>query len=310
MQMMMRHEGLLVEAEVAYDPVPDIPRGLSLFFFLSKTLGIMLLPTNLLIGLGLVGAILLATRFASLGRKSVIAAAALFAICGFSPLGNWVIYSLESRFPPWDATKGAPDGIVVLGGSIDPVRSAAHGGAVVKGAADRIIAAAALAHRYPKARIIFSGGSANLISDEVREADYASALFESLGISKQRLTMERASRNTFENAEFSKAIAAPKSGERWLLVTSAYHMPRSVGLFRKAGFAVEPYPVDWRVGGRADLVSFQIFSVDGLANVDTGVREWIGLVAYGMTGKTSEFFPGPAPEYSRSSDLPVSTSRN
>ena len=281
-----------------------------MFFFLSKTLGIMLLPTNLLIGLGLVGAILLATRFASLGRKFVIAAAALFAICGYSPLGNWVIYSLESRFPPWDATKGVPDGIVVLGGSIDPVLSAAHGGAVVKVAADRIIAAAALAHRYPKARIIFSGGSANLISDEVREADYASALFESLGISKQRLTMERASRNTFENAEFSKAIAAPKSGERWLLVTSAYHMPRSVGLFRKAGFAVEPYPVDWRVGGRTDLVSFQIFSVDGLANVDTGVREWIGLVAYGMTGKTSEFFPGPAPEYSRSSDPPVSTSRN
>ncbi len=281
-----------------------------MFFFLSKTLGIMLLPTNLLIGLGLVGAFLLTTRFASLGRKFVIAAAALFAICGFSPLGNWVIYSLESRFPPWDATKGAPDGVVVLGGSIDPVLSAAHGSAVVKGAADRIIAAAALARRYPNARIIFSGGSANLISDEAREADYAGALFESLGISRQRLTMERDSRNTFENAEFSKAIAAPKSGERWLLVTSAYHMPRSVGLFRKAGFAVEPYPVDWRVGGRADLVSFQIFSVDGLANVDTGVREWIGLVAYGVAGRTSEFFPGPGPQYSRSSDPSVSTSRN
>jgi uncharacterized SAM-binding protein YcdF (DUF218 family) len=280
-----------------------------LFFFLSKTIGIMLLPTNLLIGVGLLGALLLATRFASLGRKFVIAAVALLAICGFSPLGNWVIYSLESRFPPWDATKGAPDGIVVLGGSIDPVLSAAHGGAVVRGAADRIIATAALAHRYPKARIVFSGGSGNLISDEAKEADYATALFESLGISEQRLTIERQSRNTHENAEFSKVLAAPKDGERWLLVTSAHHMPRSVGLFRKAGFAVEPYPVDWRVGGREDLVSFQIFPVEGLANVDAGVHEWIGLLAYSVTGRTSEFFPGPSPEHSRSPDSPV-TSRN
>jgi uncharacterized SAM-binding protein YcdF (DUF218 family) len=281
-----------------------------LFFFLSKTLGIMLLPTNLLIGLGLVGTVLLATRLASLGRKFVMAAVALLAICGFSPLGKWVLYSLESRFPPWDAAKGAPDGIVVLGGAIDPVLSAAHGGAVVRGAADRVIAAAALAHLYPNARIIFSGGSANFISDKGPEADYATALFESLGIPSQRLMIERQARNTYENAEFSKALAAPKSGEQWLLVTSAYHMPRSVGLFRKAGFAVEPYPVDWRVGGRADLPNFHFLSAEGLANVDNGVREWMGLVAYRMAGKTSEFFPRPAPEQNQASEPSVSTSRN
>jgi uncharacterized SAM-binding protein YcdF (DUF218 family) len=281
-----------------------------LFFFLSKTVGIILVPTNLLIGLGLVGTLLLATRFASLGRRFVIAAIALFAVCGFSPLGNWVLYSLESRFPPWDEAKGAPDGIVVLGGSIDPVLSAAHGGAVVKSSGDRIIATAALAHRYPNARIVFSGGSGNLIADDAREADFAASLFESLGISRQRLTMERQSRNTHENAEFSKAIAAPKSGERWLLVTSAFHMPRSVGLFRKAGFAVQPYPVDWRVGGKADLVSFQIFPAEGMAHIDAGVREWIGLVAYRITGKTRELFPGPLPEENRASQPPVAASRN
>jgi uncharacterized SAM-binding protein YcdF (DUF218 family) len=264
-----------------------------LFFVLSKTLGIILLPTNLLIGVGLFGAILLATRFASLGRKLLIASIALLAICGFSPLGNWLLYPLESRFPPWDAARGAPDGIVVLGGSIDPDLSAAHGGAVVKGSADRMIATAALAHRYPNARIIFSGGSGSLISDDAREADYASAVFESLGISKARLTMERRSRNTQENAEFSKALAAPKSGERWLLVTSAFHMPRSVGLFRQAGFAVEPYPVSWLVGGPADLFKFSVLSVEGLGRVDVGVREWMGLAAYRISGKTSEFFPGP-----------------
>jgi uncharacterized SAM-binding protein YcdF (DUF218 family) len=267
-----------------------------LFFVLSKTLGFMLLPTNFLIGAGLVGAILLATRFASLGRKMLVASVVLLAICGFSPLGNWVLYPLESRFPPWDAARGAPDGIIVLGGPIDADLSAAHGVPVISGAADRVIAGAALARRYPNARLIYSGGSANLISNEAREADYATALFESLGVSRERLTIERRSRNTHENAEFSKALAAPKSGERWLLVTSAFHMPRSVGLFRTVGFAVEPYPVDWRVAGRADLRAFRNFSIDGLASVDIGVREWMGLIAYRVTGKTSEFLPGPMPE--------------
>jgi uncharacterized SAM-binding protein YcdF (DUF218 family) len=264
-----------------------------LFFVLSKTLGIMLLPINFLIGLGVTGAILLATRYARLGRRFLIASAVLLAACAFSPLGNWLFYPLESRFPPWDDARGAPDGIVVLGGSIEPNISAVHGVPVVHGAADRLIATAALAHRYPKARIIFTGGSANMISGDAREADYAAQIFESLGISRERLTMERNSRNTQENAEFSKVLAAPKSGERWLLVTSAYHMPRSVGLFRKAGFEVEPYPVDWWLSGRADLWSFRVFSVDGLAAIDTGIHEWLGLVAYWMTGKTSEFFPGP-----------------
>lgn len=262
---------------------------------LSKTLGVMLLPTNFLIGVSVLGALLLATRWASLGRKILIASAVLLAICGFSPLGNWLMYPLEQRFPPWDATRGAPDGIVVLGGSIDPELSAAHGVAVVSAGADRVIAAAALARRYPNARVIYTGGSANLISGDAREADYAAALFESLGISKVRLTMERRARNTQENAEFSSAMASPKAGERWLLVTSAYHMPRAVGVFRNAGFAVEPYPVDWRAGGAADLLSLRYFSIDGLASVDVSIREWIGLVAYRLSGKTSEFLPGPIP---------------
>jgi uncharacterized SAM-binding protein YcdF (DUF218 family) len=105
--------------------------------------------------------------------------------------------------------------------------------------------------------------------------------------------MEPRARNTWENAEFSKAVASPKLGERWLLLTSAYHMARAVGAFRKAGFAIEPYPVDWRLGSRDDLLRFSISFVGGLSRVDTAIREWIGLTAYWLAGRTSEFFPGP-----------------
>jgi uncharacterized SAM-binding protein YcdF (DUF218 family) len=267
-----------------------------LFFLLSKTLGILLLPTNFLIVVGLVGVTLLATRFFYLGRRLLIACVVLLALCGFSPLGIWLLYPLEARFPPWDPAQGAPDGIVVLGGAIDADLSARRGTAVFASSAGRLIAAAALARRYPKARILYTGGSASPVADDAaREADFAPAVFEGLGISADRVMVERRSRNTFENAEFSRVLAAPKNGERWLLVTSAFHMPRSVGIFRKVGFAVEPCPVDWRLSGASDLVRPTVIAVDGLELTDLATREWIGLLAYWLTGKTSALFPGPLP---------------
>lgn len=265
-----------------------------MFFFLSKTLGIILLPVNFLIGAGVVGAILLSTRRAHLGRRLLVVSVVLLAIMGFSPLGKLLLYPLEQRFPPWDASRGTPDGIVVLGGAIDPDLSAANGRAVFSQSVDRIVAAAALARQYPTARILFSGGNANLVSENsAREADYAVSVFESLGIARDRLITERSSRNTQENAEFSKAIANPKGGERWLLVTSAFHMPRAIGLFRRAGFTVEPYPVDRRVGGAADLLTFSPIAAAGLERTEIAMREWMGLAAYWATGKIDTLLPGP-----------------
>lgn len=260
---------------------------------LSKTLGIAFMPINLLIELGVLGILLLATRFASLGRKLLVVTVVLIALCGFSPFGNILIYPLEQRFPAWDASRGAPDGIIVLGGPIDPDLSQARNTPVVRNAADRLFATAALARRYPNARVVFTGGSANLVAVEAKEGDYAATILEELGIPKERLIIERQSRNTQENATFTKAMVNPKPGERWLLVTSAYHMPRSMGLFRKAGFPVEAYPVDWRVGGSGDLFAFNKLSTDGLARTETAAREWLGLLAYRVTGRIDELLPGP-----------------
>jgi uncharacterized SAM-binding protein YcdF (DUF218 family) len=277
----------------AYDDL-DIGKGAALFFVFSKTIGVMLLPINFLIGLGLLGAVLLATRAARLGRRLLVVSIVLLALAGFSPLGNLLLYPLEQRFPPWDPARGAPDGIIVLGGPVDPDLSLAHHAPAVTNSPDRMITAAALAYRYPNARLVYTGGSARLMSNDAKEADYARTIFESLGIAKSRLTMERLSRNTAENAAFTRDLLKPKSGERWLLVTSAFHMSRSVGLFRKVGFAVEPYPVDWRIGGRDDLFTFNNTAGEGLARTDTAVREWMGLAAYRLTGRIDELLPGPA----------------
>jgi uncharacterized SAM-binding protein YcdF (DUF218 family) len=264
-----------------------------MFFILSKTIGFFVLPSNFVFFLGGAGVVLLLTRFARWGRRLLVCSFALLLLIGLLPLGSALIYVLESRFPTWDPARGAPDGIIVLGGAIDPDMSAAHGQTSLNDAAERITVVAELARRYPSARIVYSGGSANVIRDGTMEADYVSRLFESFGISPDRIALERRSRNTAENAAFSKALVDPKPGERWLLVTSGFHMPRSVGTFRKAGFPVEAYPVDWRVEDAGHLLLSISPLAGGLGATDLAMHEWAGLVAYWLTGRSSALFPGP-----------------
>jgi uncharacterized SAM-binding protein YcdF (DUF218 family) len=264
-----------------------------MFFVLSKILGFFALPSNDILVLGLIGLALMYTRFARAGRWLVTGSIVLFAAFGLLPLGKALIEPLENRFPPWDAARGPPDGIVVLGGAIDPEFAAARGAPDLNEAAERITVVAELARKYPSARILYSGGNGRLAFRSGTEAQFAGALIESFGVPESRLILEDQSRNTAENAIFSLQLAMPKPGERWLLVTSAYHMPRAMGVFRKAGFAVEAYPVDYRTRGAADLLIPFDDVASGLRRTDTAAREWIGLMAYWLTGRSAELFPGP-----------------
>lgn len=264
-----------------------------MFFVLSKVFGFFAIPSNLVISIGILGLLLWPTRFGRAGRRLVVASLIVLAILGLSPVGNALIIPLEQRFPPWNVAGGPPAGIVVLGGSLSPHVSAGRNEVALNEGAERLTVGAELALRYPNARILFTGGSGALIFEEGAEAEFAMRVFEGFGIPRARVILEDRSRNTVENAAFSKDLAQPKPGERWLLVTSAYHMPRAIGIFRKAGFAVEAYPVDWRTSGPEDaLRPFPTMS-EGLRRTDVAVREWIGLLAYWLTGKSSDLFPAP-----------------
>jgi uncharacterized SAM-binding protein YcdF (DUF218 family) len=268
-----------------------------MFFVLAKIFGFFALPSNVLISLGVLGVLLTATRFARAGRRLAAIALVLIAIAGWSPLGNALILPLEERFPAydfsWDTSRGAPAGIICLGGAVDTVVSPARGEVALNEAAERMTAIAELMRRYPQAHLVFSGGSGRLIFDGVTEAELAVRLFESFGIEKSRVILENKSRDTDENARFTKELVQPRPDERWLIVTSAHHMPRAIGAFRAAGFPVEAFPVDYRTRGAIDLLRpFSPLS-DGLRRTDTAMREWVGLVVYRMTGRTSELFPAP-----------------
>ena len=129
----------------------------------------------------------------------------------------------------------------------------------------------------------------------IAASEVIAGILVSDGIPRDRITVERDSRTTAENATLTKALVDPKPGERWLLVTSSYHMPRAVGVFRKAGFAIEPYPVDWLSDGKDTWFGFPHSIAHGLASIDYASHEWVGLLAYWLTGRTSELFPGPDP---------------
>ena len=264
-----------------------------MFFVLSKTIGYLVMPSNLLMAIGLIGLVLLFTRFRRLASWLIVTSLVLIALVGYSPLGRMLLLPLEERFPPWDASRGGPDGIVVLGGAISPDISQARGVVALNGAAERLTVTAELARRYQNARIIFTGGTASLDPTEPLEAPLAVKEFEALGVAHDRIIAEEQSRNTIENAVFSRLLADPKPGERWLLVTSASHMPRAIAAFRAAGFPVEAYPVNWHTQGRRDATELFASFSGGLAMTDYAMHEWIGLAAYWLTGKTSELFPAP-----------------
>lgn len=264
-----------------------------MFFVLSKFIGFVTLPSNLLIEIGIVGVLMLFTQYRRLASWLVVTSIVLTAVVGWSPLANILILPLEQRFPPWNASHGPPDGLIVLGGAITPDVSAERGAVALNQAAERMTAAAELARRYPNARIVYSGGNNAMLGNGISEAPFAVQELQALGVAHDRITAEEQSRNTIENAVFSRLLAQPKPDERWLLITSAYHMPRAIAAFRAAGFAVEAYPVDWRTRGPVDAGRPFAALSKGLRRTDVAAHEWIGLLAYWLTGRTKELFPAP-----------------
>lgn len=264
-------------------------------FYVSKAIWFALQPSSVVLLALVVGVALLWTRFAKWGRRLAAVAAVLYLVCGWLPLGHWLTIPLEGRFQrPSQAELVDITGIIVLGGGIDTTVSRGRGLTMLNEAAERMTESAALARKLPDARLVFSGGSATFLYDGMSESDAARAFYADLGIAPERITFEDRSRTTAENATFTHDLLAPGGGPvpgRWLLVTSAYHMPRSIGVFRRRGFEVLAWPVDYRTRGRADLWRVFAKPSEGLRRMDMAVHEWVALIAYRLRDETAELLP-------------------
>jgi len=264
-----------------------------MFFYLAKVLWFLTQPSSLIAATLTMGAILVGTAWQRLGRRLLIAGIAALLTCGLSPLSDALIVPLENRFARPDLASGSPiAGIVVLGGAedsrADPLRELAG----LNEAAERMTEAIALARRFPAARLVLSGGTAGPLASGLPGATSMGRLLEALGVARGRVTLETRSRDTYENAVFTKGLVNPRAGERWLLITTAWHMPRAMGCFRQAGFAVEPWPVDYRTSGRIEV--WRNSSIpEGLRQMDFIMREYAGLLMYYLRGRTGTLVPGP-----------------
>lgn len=264
-----------------------------MFYYVAKIVWFFLTPSNALVTGVLAGLLLLLTRHARLGQRIALGSAVLLFVAGFSPLGNVLMLPLEERFPAF-VDDGLPvAGVVILGGTFDTEATNFHGQMALNETGERLVALGELARRYPHAKIVYAGGGSEFTPDTTPEASLVENTIGQLGIGPGRVVYERKSLNTYQNAVYAKEVADPRAGERWLVVTSAFHMPRTMGVFRAVGFDVVPYPVDYRTAGAASLLRPFASLSEGLRRTDIAAKEWIGLGAYYVSGRTEGLFPGP-----------------
>jgi uncharacterized SAM-binding protein YcdF (DUF218 family) len=259
---------------------------------IAKVFWLVINPANILVGLLVLGVLLLFTRWWRTGRFLAALAAALALFVAYLHPGEWLIAPLETRFAPPATMPAKVDGIIVLGGAIDTRQTNRFGQIALNGRAERITAFVALARRYPEAKLVYSGGSGLIQDERQSEAELAKPLLLTLGVPEARLVLETRSRDTHENAAHARELVKPRPGETWILVTSAAHMPRAVGVFLKAGWIVTPYPVDHRRLGEGDE-AFGRNLGRGLNLLNVALREWASLGYYYLAGRTAEFFPSP-----------------
>ena len=262
-----------------------------LAFVLSKLLWLPLRPGTAALIAGCLG-LALVWRGRRWGRWLILLGLGFYLAVLALPLHQWVQIPLEERFSRPATAPARVDGIIVLGGAVDQRLTAARGIPALNGAAERMTEPVALMRRYPEARLVFTGGEAALVQGSLTEADVARQLWAGMGVPEARMVFENAARNTHENAVLTHALVQPEPGETWLLITSASHMPRAMGVFRQAGWNMVPWPVNYRTGH--NLAAWYDASFpERLREFEWGLREWIGLAAYRLMGRTDALFPAP-----------------
>lgn len=259
------------------------------FFWCSKIIWAIIAPDNLLLIL-----LTVAIGFFWLGRDSIAKTLLTILITGMwllatLPIGHWLLYPLEARFPTNPILPKKIDGIIMLGGAEKVEASKAWDQVELKEYSERALMFMVMARKYPDAKLLVTAGSGSVVTQELKEADVAKRLFREQGLDVTQMFFEQQSRNTYDNAVFSKRLVEPKKSEIWLLITSASHIPRAVGVFRKIGWSILPCPVDHQTNGNQAVLSFAF--AENLQQFTFAVREWIGLLAYFLTNKTSELLP-------------------
>lgn len=260
----------------------------SIFFFISKIVWFIVRPETLLILALWIGLAALLRNKLRLAKWCIGISVTALTVVSILPLGQLVLSPLETRFPA-NPQVTEVDGIIILGGAENADRSLAWAHPVTNEAGERFLEGIALANKYPEAKVVFTGGTPYLVGNSVSHLNVAEEILKSAGVSQARIIADLESRNTAENATFSLSLVNPDDVGNWILVTSAFHMPRAMSTFCKAGWKnLTAWPTDYRTG------TFWLDSgwdlTANLLDLAVGIKEWIGLFAYRITGRSDSLF--------------------
>lgn len=263
-----------------------------MFFALSKIFWSLAQPLNALCLLGVFG-LALRAKWDMAGQRLMNAALILILLLGILPVGPAMVTWFERQYPtPKDIPENL-DGIIVLGGAFESHLTKETGHIVANDQIDRVLCFMELAHANPNAKLVFSGGAGDIVNPEAMEGDDARAFFKLAGMADRKIQYEEKSRNTYENALYTMELVDPKAKERWAVATSAYHMPRTVGIFEKFQWHIIPYQCDPKTDGTYDVFKRLPNVTGNFHMMNLAVKEMIGNIVYYFTGKSAFLIPPP-----------------
>ena len=257
-----------------------------MFFFLSKTFGVLAQPILHPLLLAVLGLVLGWLGWRVWRRRILVASFCLILIYSWLPVAQLVIRPLENAYPTPAAQQiRQTSGIIVLGGFARSGLLPAERGAGQLGAsAERLVEAVGLARIYPEKPVIFTGFSGALLPKGWDEARATRYFLDRLGVGTDQIRLENRARNTAENARFSLELAQPGDTDSWLLITSAAHMPRAMASFAAAGWPqMIAYPVDYQT--RPAGIDWGFDPAAGFGILYSALHEYIGLAAYRLSGR-------------------------
>lgn len=250
-----------------------------MFFVASKALSWFLEPTSWFLLLQAVALSFVWRKRYTAARRSLIFSVVLTITLTQLPIAGVLIRPLEQAFTPPSRLPTKIDGIVLLGGAEIPILTEEYGKPQLNAEAERVTEFLALAREHPEAKLVISGGAGSLMTNTISYAEVARRFLVGQGFDPAKAILEEKSRNTYENALYTRDLVQPQPGDIWVLITSASHMPRAFGVFRKAGWDMIPYPVSYRARRAFSL------SDENLETLHIAIREWVGIAAYRLTGR-------------------------
>lgn len=261
-------------------------------FYLSKIFWLAAQPLSLAFIAVLLGCIAGFAGWRRLGCGFTLLAGIVLFVTLYTSSGAVALQALENRFARPQSVPENLSCMIVLGGAFETEVTTRRGGIELNQAADRFVEALRLLRDHPQSRVLVSGGDGSLSGDYEGDAAVSRRFFSTFGIAPERLVGETASRTTYENVVNIKDLLVREKLQNCLLITSAFHMPRAVGLFRKSGIDVTPWPTDYRTAGNVGLMLDFSQPTANAQLTSTALREWIGLLGYFLSGRTSALYPG------------------